>query len=54
MDWPEAFALAFGQSIPMGLVLGTIRARTKNNSFACIVAHALVNSFPAMLQVQIG
>lgn len=53
-NWPGAFALAFGQGIPMGLILGTMYARTKNNLFACIVVHALINSFPAMLQIKFG
>jgi membrane protease YdiL (CAAX protease family) len=48
---PEALSSALGQGIPMGLILGTVYARTKNNLVACVVVHSLLNSFPAMLAI---
>ena len=53
-NWPEALGAAFGQGVPMGLILGFIYARTKNNLVACALVHALINSFPAMLFIKIG
>jgi membrane protease YdiL (CAAX protease family) len=53
-NWPEAFGAAFGQGVPMGLILGFMYTRTKNNLIACILVHALINSFPAMLFIKIG
>jgi len=56
--WPsngnlsEAFSSALGQGIPMGLILGTVYVRTKNNLIACIVVHSLLNSFPAMIAIK--
>jgi membrane protease YdiL (CAAX protease family) len=52
-NWPEAFGAAFGQGVPMGLILGTLYVRTKNNLVACIFVHALINSLPGMLIVKI-
>jgi membrane protease YdiL (CAAX protease family) len=53
-NWPEAFGAAFGQGVPMGLILGFMYTRTKNNLVACTLVHALINSFPAMLIIKIG
>jgi membrane protease YdiL (CAAX protease family) len=53
-NWPEALGAAFGQGVPMGLILGFMYSRTKNNLVACIIVHALINSFPAMLFIKIG
>jgi membrane protease YdiL (CAAX protease family) len=56
--WPsygnlsEAFSSALGQGIPMGLILGAVYVRTKNNLLACIVVHSLLNSLPAMLAIK--
>lgn len=47
-NWPAALAAAFGQAVPLGLILGTLFVRTRSNLFACIVLHALINSLPAM------
>jgi membrane protease YdiL (CAAX protease family) len=52
-NWPEAFGAAFGQGIPIGLILGVVYVRTKNNLLACIMIHALLDSLPAMLSVKI-
>jgi membrane protease YdiL (CAAX protease family) len=52
-NWPEAFGAAFGQGVPMGLILGTLYVRTKNNLLACVLVHALINSLPGMLIVKI-
>ena len=53
-NWPEAFGAAFGQGVPLGLILGTVYARTNSNLFACVVLHALVNSLPGMVWIKIG
>ena len=53
-NWPDAFAAALGQGVPMGLILGTLYVRTKNNLVACVLVHALTNSFPGMLMIKIG
>ena len=53
-NWPDAFGAAFGQGVPMGLILGTVYVRTKNNLVACVLVHALINSFPGMLMIKIG
>lgn len=50
-NWPEALGAAFGQGVPMGLILGTVYVRSKNNLAACVLVHALVNSLPGMLWV---
>ncbi|MBI4429371.1 MAG: CPBP family intramembrane metalloprotease [Ignavibacteriales bacterium] len=49
---PEAFWSALGQGIPMGLILGTLYVRTKNNLLSCVVVHSLLNSLPAMLAIK--
>jgi len=57
--WPshgnlsEAFSSALGQGIPMGLILGTVYAFTKNNLLACVVIHSLLNSLPAMSAIKL-
>jgi membrane protease YdiL (CAAX protease family) len=53
-NWADAFGAAFGQGVPMGLILGTLYVRTKGNLLACILVHALINSFPGMLMIKIG
>jgi membrane protease YdiL (CAAX protease family) len=53
-NWPDAFGAAFGQGVPMGLILGFMYTRTKNNLIACILVHALINSLPAMLFIKFG
>lgn len=53
-NWPDAFGAAFGQGVPMGLILGALYVRTKNNLVACVLVHALINSFPGMLMIKIG
>lgn len=53
-NWPDAFAASFGQGVPMGLILGALYVRTKNNLVVCVVVHALINSFPGMLMIKIG
>lgn len=53
--WPshgnflEALSSALGQGVPIGLILGVLYWRSGNNLLACVVLHALVDSFPAML-----
>jgi membrane protease YdiL (CAAX protease family) len=53
-NWPDALGAAFGQGVPMGLILGALYVRTKNNLVACVLVHALINSFPGMLMIKIG
>jgi membrane protease YdiL (CAAX protease family) len=40
--------------VPIGLILGWLYARSKNNLLACVVCHALINTFPGMLQLKFG
>jgi len=47
-NWGEAFASAFGQAVPMGLILGALFVRSRSNLFACVILHALINTFPAL------
>jgi membrane protease YdiL (CAAX protease family) len=53
-NWPDALGAAFGQGVPMGLILGALYVRTKNNLVACVLVHALINSFPGMLMIKMG
>ena len=53
-NWEAAFGAAFGQGVPMGLILGAMYASTKNNLIACALVHALINSLPAMLFIKFG
>ena len=56
--WPshgnlaEAFALAFGQGMPVGLILGTLYVRSQNNLLACVLVHAMINALPAALLLE--
>jgi membrane protease YdiL (CAAX protease family) len=47
-NWPAAFGAAFGQAVPLGLILGTLFVRSRSNLLACAILHALINSLPAM------
>ena len=53
-NWPAAFGAAFGQGVPIGLILGAMYSRTKNNLVACILVHAFINSLPGMLFIKFG
>ena len=49
--WPQAFSAALGQAVPIGLILGTLYVRTKNNVLACALVHALINTPWAMTMI---
>lgn len=49
-DWAAAAGAAFGQAIPMGLILGTLYAK-RPNLLACAVLHAMVNLLPGVVMI---
>jgi membrane protease YdiL (CAAX protease family) len=51
-DWNAALLAGLGQAIPMGLILGILYERTRNNLVACVLLHSLVNSLPAMTMIK--
>ena len=50
-DWGAAWTAAMSQGGIMGLLLGVVYLRSRNNLLAPVVLHALVNSLPAMAQL---
>lgn len=46
-DWAAAAGAAFGQAIPMGLILGTLYAK-RPNLLACVLVHTMTNLLPAL------
>ena len=53
-NWPDAFGAAFGQAVPMGLILGTVYARSGNNLIPAVIVHSLFDTLPAMASLHIG
>jgi len=51
-NWAAALAAAFGQGVPIGLILGTLYVRSRNNLLACVLLHSLINSLPAMTMIK--
>lgn len=47
-NWPDSLSMAFGQAIPIGLVLGTVFVLSRKNLFACVLLHSMINALPAM------
>jgi membrane protease YdiL (CAAX protease family) len=48
-NWTDAASAAFGQGVPIGLILGTVYVKSRQNLLACAVLHSLINTLPAML-----
>lgn len=59
-DWPShgdlrsALSASLFQGITMGVILGVLYERTKNNLLACVVLHAVFNSVPGMTMLKFG
>jgi membrane protease YdiL (CAAX protease family) len=53
-DWGAAWTAALGQGIPAGLILGGLFLLSRKNLVACVVLHALVDTFPAMTMIKFG
>lgn len=53
-DWGAAWISALGQGIPGGLILGGLYLFSGRNLAACIILHALVDTFPAMGLIKFG
>jgi membrane protease YdiL (CAAX protease family) len=53
-DWGAAWASALGQGIPGGLILGGLYLYSRRNLLACILLHALVDTFPAVGLIKFG
>lgn len=47
-NWPDALALAFGQAIPIGVILGITFVVSRKNLLACVLLHSMINALPAM------
>jgi membrane protease YdiL (CAAX protease family) len=50
-QWGEAVAMALGQGIPAGVILGLLYKRAGMNLWAPVATHALINSLPATVLV---
>ncbi|MHB1326154.1 MAG: CPBP family intramembrane glutamic endopeptidase [Thermoleophilia bacterium] len=50
-DWPAALGLALGDTIPMGIALGIVYEKSKNNLLACVIMHSLFNALPAVAMI---
>ena len=53
-DWGGAWMSALGQGIPGGLILGGLYLFSGRNLAACIILHALVDTFPAVGLIKFG
>jgi len=53
-DWGAAWGASLGQGIPAGLILGWVYIRSRGNLVACVLLHALVDTFPAMGLLKFG
>lgn len=53
-DWGGAWMSALGQGIPGGLILGGLYLASGRNLVACVILHALVDTFPAMGLIKFG
>ena len=53
-DWGAAWSSALGQGIPAGLILGGLYLYSRRNLLACIILHALVDTFPAVGLIKFG
>lgn len=53
-DWGAAWMSALGQGIPGGLILGGLYLHSRKNLAACIILHALINTFPAIGLLKFG
>lgn len=53
-DWGAAWTSALGQGIPAGLILGGLYLFSGRNLAACVILHALVDTFPAMGLIKFG
>lgn len=52
-DWTAALGSALGQGIPMGIALGAVYEKSKNNLLACIIMHSLFNALPAVAMIKL-
>ncbi len=58
--WPSygdpgaAWAAAFANGLPGGLILGGLYVHTRGRIPACILLHAAINAAPAMTQIHLG
>ncbi|NJD20588.1 MAG: CPBP family intramembrane metalloprotease [Gemmatimonadetes bacterium] len=58
--WPSygdpgaAWAAAFANGLPGGLILGALYIRTGGRIPACVLLHAAINAAPAMTQIHFG
>ncbi|MHB8793186.1 MAG: CPBP family intramembrane glutamic endopeptidase [Thermoleophilia bacterium] len=50
-DWTAAIGSALGQGIPMGIALGAVYEKSKNNLLACVIMHSLFNALPAVAMI---
>jgi len=53
-DWGAALGASLGQGIPGGLILGGLFIFSRRNLLACVLLHALVDTFPAMGLIKFG
>ena len=51
-DFPAALASALSQGGVAGLILGWLYVRSGRNLIACVVAHSLINTLPAMTMIR--
>ncbi|MGD8360420.1 MAG: CPBP family intramembrane metalloprotease [Gemmatimonadota bacterium] len=53
-DWGAALGASLGQGVPGGLILGGLFIFSRRNLVACVLLHALVDTFPAMGLIKFG
>ncbi len=51
-DWGAAWLAALGQGIPGGLILGGMYLWSRQNLFASVVLHSLINAIPGMAMIR--
>jgi membrane protease YdiL (CAAX protease family) len=51
-DWGAAWLAALGQGIPGGLILGGMYLWSRQNLFASVVLHSLINAIPVMAMIR--
>ncbi|MHB1390616.1 MAG: CPBP family intramembrane glutamic endopeptidase [Thermoleophilia bacterium] len=53
-DWMAALGSAFGDGVLIGIALGAVYEKSKNNLLACVIMHSLLNALPAVAMIKFG